>query len=220
MNNVFSFFDQIYCINLPEHANRWNGAMEEFKKVGIESRVHQIYVDSPHSTIMPPNITPAGYYGLTLSQLKIFGHALSVNAKNILIFEDDVCLKLDRLNELTNAIASLPNNWDLFFLGGIPHITLKTSSNNLAALTGGFEGAYAMAINGKTLLGYHDFYLNCMARMNPAHADRVTKAFMPQSNSYAMVPPFCGVRNILSTIDANKPKVAEKIENYWRINLK
>ncbi len=39
MQNLFSHFEAIYCINLDRRSDRWEAVQREFEKVGIRDRV-------------------------------------------------------------------------------------------------------------------------------------------------------------------------------------
>jgi len=77
--------------------------------------------------------------------------------KNILITEDDVVIRKDYEEEFGKAVAELPENWDLFYLGTLD--VNKPFSPNLPfsdhlEIARDRIGAHAMAINSKALLDF------------------------------------------------------------------
>jgi len=104
---INKFFDKIYCINLDERTDRWEKALNEFKKVGIEN-VERF------SAIKDEN----GATGCIKSHLTIIQKAKKENLNNVLIFEDDVLFLEKNISSIPKALEDLKNiEWDLFYFG-------------------------------------------------------------------------------------------------------
>ncbi len=120
MNNVFDFFDKIYCINLDSRTDRWIKCQEKFKKLGILDKVERFSA----CKFQHPNIQfkkLLGQAGCTLSHLSILKKALDNNYSNYLVLEDDFEIdetQTDFLLKLNNSLNELPSDWDILYLGG------------------------------------------------------------------------------------------------------
>lgn len=116
MKTLNDHFSKIFCINLDKRTERYEECLKEFKKINIE--VERISAIDGKPIFKEGLHKNAGAYGLMLTNIKIFENAIQNNYKNILILEDDVKFN-DNFNEIFNEkIKSLPDNWDLLYLGG------------------------------------------------------------------------------------------------------
>jgi glycosyltransferase involved in cell wall biosynthesis len=110
LENPFSFFDAIYCINLDRHRDRWEAAQNRFRALGIPRRIRRF----------PAFETPYSHHiGCALSHRAILAEAKQLGLRNVLVFEDDVRFSLDPLVELRNSLEELKQReWYTLYLGG------------------------------------------------------------------------------------------------------
>ncbi len=110
LQNPFSFFDAIYCINLDRQVDRWEAAQRRFQALGILRRVRRFpALDTPHSH----------HIGCALAHRAILAEAKLQGLQNVLVFEDDVQFSLDPLVELRNSLNELKQReWQTLYLGG------------------------------------------------------------------------------------------------------
>jgi hypothetical protein len=193
IENPFSFFDQIYCVNLPEATNRWTVVSEVFSKLGILERVQRCYTNPPAPEIFSPNADahhnyPArGMIGCTLSHVKILVDALARGFDRIFIFEDDVTLPSDAIDRIALALKELPPTWDIFYLGGEPIAPLTRTSNNLV-MTNKFWGSYAYGINRKCLVRLINSAFDNLSNTSwDGHLSIYTRGL----EKYCVYPPVC-----------------------------
>lgn len=119
MNN---YFDHIFCINLARRQDRKTQAIAEFAKHNIIVEFvdavdgKELQVDDMLS--IDGTKVSAGDIGCVLSHLKLAQLAQTRGYKNYFVFEDDA--ELDELFylKLQTFMLQLPQNWDLFYLGG------------------------------------------------------------------------------------------------------
>lgn len=109
------FFDEIYCINLPERTDRWKQCEDEFKKHNLDV----IRVEGSKGT--PINGLKSGEVGLTLTNVNILKSAKERGLNKILILEDDVVFIENFVEKFENKIELLPDSWDTIQLGGNHH---------------------------------------------------------------------------------------------------
>ena len=83
-SDCWAFFDKIYCISLDTRPDRRKQAEKQFADVGLLERVEFIIVEKH-----PVNQEK----GIFQSHMFCLSKGLKANARNILIFEDDVFFK-------------------------------------------------------------------------------------------------------------------------------
>ena len=144
MNNPFDFFDLIFYINLDTRQDRNKQSLEEFDKVGIKDRVKRI---SGFTVNEFTDRQKNAYFGDQLSHACGLEKAKREQARNCLIFEDDVHFVNDTLIILDQAVKQLPKNWGLFYLGVNTEMPSYQVSSRLAKLTFAYS-THAYAVNG------------------------------------------------------------------------
>ena len=119
--NVFDFFDGIYCINPDRNKSRWVKIQERFKKLGIENRAERFDATKNDLKYFGRKFKTGEkerHYATALSHLEIIKTAKQKNLDNVLIFEDDAEFLEFNPEHLKSAIRSLKGlDWKLFFLG-------------------------------------------------------------------------------------------------------
>jgi hypothetical protein len=126
----WSFLDAVYCISLKTRDDRAAGAAAQFHAAGL----------CQHVTFYRPDKHPRnGFIGGWASHRAVALQALARGVERTLIFEDDVLftrrLRPHTLRSVEHALANLPPDWTIFFLGHWPlsaypvrHNVLRTSS--------------------------------------------------------------------------------------------
>ena len=133
----FSYFKEIYCINLDSRPDRWDIVKEEFRKVDLLEKVRRI----------PGVEHEEGIIGCTMAHVSLVRHAKKKQLSNILIFEDDVKFIYHPRRNLKAAVKKLDKtNWGLFYLGSSAKNPIYKHSNHLVTSTG-FLTTHAYAIN-------------------------------------------------------------------------
>jgi hypothetical protein len=111
----WSFADAVYCISLAERDDRMAAAARELHRVGLCRRV-LFHRPTRHPTRVIEGIWEA--------HRAVARHALERDAERVLILEDDVRFTLDvtspRLARVGAAVARLPADWTIYFLGHWP----------------------------------------------------------------------------------------------------
>lgn len=113
IENPFSFFDAIFCINLDTDPGRWKNMQQRFERLGIANRVERF----------PAVETPESHHiGCTLSHRKVIDLASRRGLANVLVFEDDAVFRSDTVTRIRQDIEDLNRvrDWKLFYLGGVP----------------------------------------------------------------------------------------------------
>lgn len=123
----WDFFDRIYCITLQSRPDRRQLAENQFAILGILPRVEFVVV-SKHP------VNPE--QGIFQSHMRCLGKGLLQQARNILIFEDDVFFKGIDTDALAKACGFLESTgkWNAFFLGCITDGSKRTTDNHLARI--------------------------------------------------------------------------------------
>ena len=101
------FFDKIYVINLDHRTDRWEKVVNSFKSIGLDNYER-------YSAIKTDN----GWLGCNLSHLGVIEKSKENGYDNFLVFEDDFVLQDNFIESVTETIKQLPEDWDMFYLGG------------------------------------------------------------------------------------------------------
>lgn len=111
MENINSFFDKIYIINLPERTERLAQAKAELEAHGITE--YEVF-----AAIKATN----GRMGVYLTFYKLIEQAYFAGHKNIMVFEDDVQY-VQPLNGFFHVLAIFTTSiqYDIFYLGCNSH---------------------------------------------------------------------------------------------------
>lgn len=155
MENIFSYFDKIYCINLEERKDRWTNCQKQFIDLDICRKVERFnavkFKDSALSSKANSQI------GCTLSHYEIMKEVKKKNYSRVLVLEDDFLFtkSLEYLNiKLHKSICELPKKWDLFYFGsyfvkGYDYNPIEKYSENLVKVNTGFcTHALSYSLNG------------------------------------------------------------------------
>ncbi len=109
-DQVWDFFDKIYCISVCERQDRRITARKEFARVGLLQRVEFVLVDKH------PGNPEQGIYE---SHLDCMAKGLAAGAATMLFFEDDVIFRGFSRSSLRDCCAGLSAHagWNALFLG-------------------------------------------------------------------------------------------------------
>lgn len=106
-----NFFDEIYVINLLKREDRLLQTTKDFEEYEIPfTRISAIEDEN-------------GARGLRDTMTQLFTEAIAKGYKNILVFEDDAKVVVDKIwftMTMENIVAQLPENYHLCLLGGQP----------------------------------------------------------------------------------------------------
>lgn len=115
-NSLNDFFSKLYVINLDRRPDRYQQVSDEFNKIGaIVERIPGI--DGKTLSTSRRGMRQ-GAYALLLKHIELIKNASINKYENIIIFEDDVSFVPDFNKKFNEKIKYLPDDWDLFYLGG------------------------------------------------------------------------------------------------------
>jgi hypothetical protein len=120
MNNICSYFDAIYCINLDRRKDRWEEAMSEFNKWDINGVERVSAVDGKDIDLSKyPNRGKinTSELGLVLTNLNIITEADKLGHETILIVEDDAVFT-DDISRFDEYYSAVPEDWSMLYFGG------------------------------------------------------------------------------------------------------
>lgn len=113
--SFFEMFDNVYCVNLKHRQDRKVNILSQCAKYKLgKVEFFEAINGNEIENKYPIN---NGNYGLILSNIKILEDAKKNNYKQILILEDD-CYFTDEILNINTYIDMLPEDWDMFYLGG------------------------------------------------------------------------------------------------------
>lgn len=192
-------FGLSYCINLDNRKDRWEQVQEEFKKID--------FYPTRFSAIENEN-KPRG---CLQSHLAILKEARDKD-QNVLIFEDDVELRIDAIEIIESALDELSEiDWTLFYLGGNILKPFHQYSNHLAKLNH-CQSTHAYSANKKYLTPIIDFLEKNDFFIDVLYAEGI----VPYTNSYITVPMVAIQRASFSDIENKIMTYDIPIERYNR----
>lgn len=115
-STINKFFDAVLVTNLDHRTDRMDSLMPELEKFNIEASKTKTFNGHELFPTMPR--LEAGYKGTILTHLNALRYAKQNNLKNILILEDDVRFSEKYIHLLDEMIKELPEDWDMFYVGG------------------------------------------------------------------------------------------------------
>jgi GR25 family glycosyltransferase involved in LPS biosynthesis len=108
----WSFVDAIYCISLLNRPDRLATVVAEFHRVGL---CRDVIFYRPKRHLQDPIV------GIWESHSAVAHHACASGHGQVLVLEDDVrftrALRPRRLRSIARAMATLPTDWRIFYLG-------------------------------------------------------------------------------------------------------
>jgi GR25 family glycosyltransferase involved in LPS biosynthesis len=192
MNN---YFDKIYCINLDRRTDRWERCLEIFDELSlnVERFSATDYKDIKHLK----KTRDAIRYANLQSHKSLLKLAKSFRLNNILILEDDVEFVNDFKSKFNDKIKSLPDNWDMFYIGGLPKKKSKLIDKNIIK-SKHIVSCHSYAINSKCF----DFLIEKMTSLRTDGAvDNIYPKLQKYLNCYIMNPSLTYQRESFSDID-------------------
>jgi GR25 family glycosyltransferase involved in LPS biosynthesis len=120
----WEYFDKIYCISVKEREDRRAEARAQFARVGVLARV-EFSVVKRHPT--------NAEQGIYESHMNAIRSGIRGNAKNILIFEDDIMFDRfspDTLRRCTEFLSTNPT-WKILFLGCLVKGSRRTKNKSV-----------------------------------------------------------------------------------------
>ncbi|WDE14300.1 glycosyltransferase family 25 protein [Thalassomonas haliotis] len=200
--NVNDVFPLIVCLNLKRRSDRWHRMQARFAANQIDDVICFEAIDGTRSAVPDSWRSTPGAYGCLQSHVAIVEHARDLGVSSVLIFEDDVDFAEDFQNRLFAALAHLPGNWQMFFLGAIELEDPVPVSPGITRITKAYS-TFAYAI--------HQNLFEAFIQMNKGSDQLLDiNSFMLQKN----YPCYCA-SPYLAWVDSGYSDAQEKIENHW-----
>ncbi len=111
----FDYFDNVYCVNLEHRTDRKMNILSECDKYNLGEVQFFKAINGNLLNVNYPILK--GNVGLIMSNIEIIKDAKEKNYEKILILEDD-CYFTDEIKNINEYIEKLPEDWDMFYLGG------------------------------------------------------------------------------------------------------
>ena len=198
---AWGLFDQIYCITGEWSPKRKMLVLEQFRRVGLESRVTFFY----------GQLDSNGHRGAWAAHKGVAKKAQNCKFEKVLVFEDDIRFTEDfvsgysrYLREYAAFLETTPN-WEYFLFGHNPFATQATPTPRISRTHSWGMFAYAMSPAGMNKLA-NSVYPN-------AHGSTVDGIVYSSFNTYAFYPMVVQHSSGFSqTIKKNRP---ESLHDQW-----
>lgn len=168
---LFSCFDRIVVINLPERTDRRRQMQAELARAGVA-------IDDPRlrffKAIRPPDagLFPAiGARGCFLSHLQVIEEALGDGVQRLLVLEDDLELAPAACQpQPALAARLLAGDWDFAYAGHIESLGGDPQAPQWQRSEAPLMCAHFYALSARVLPDLRDYLRACMVRP-PGHPD-------------------------------------------------
>lgn len=170
MKRIIEYFDRAYIINLEDRQDRREGAIQEFRRLGIDAPSQNVRFYNAKRLNEKGPFPDVGTRGAFNSHRSVFELASRDALRNVLVFEDDVSFRdVDPLVE-DQIIAQLTHNeWDIVHFGYLSPVD-KDLDGPLVDFSKGVVGAHFYAVNGHFIDHLIEFMNQCEIRP-PGHPD-------------------------------------------------
>lgn len=174
-----SFFNRIYCINLPSRTDRRKHCERVFKK--LEWDVH-MFSASPGKVTGGSATVEANHAAIKLAHITLVSEALLDGLKNVLLFDDDILVAKDAVRHIESFLDVLPSDWELCYLGWMDWLDHKTHPHSITVQgVTEMNGVHAVGINRSIMFDY----LKAQAMMD-CHCDTALARYIqPNGKAYA-----------------------------------
>jgi hypothetical protein len=117
--NITRFFPRTVCINLDRRPDRWRRVCERFEQSGIGPVERFAAVDGERVAVPDAWEGLEGVYGCLRSHVEVVAAARADRLESLLVLEDDVEFAEDVGPRFARALAQVPDDWNILYLGGI-----------------------------------------------------------------------------------------------------
>ena len=197
----WGLFNQIYCITGKWSPERKMLVLEQFRRVGLESRVTFFY----------GRLDSNGHRGAWAAHKAVAKKAQKLQYRQVLVFEDDIRFTEDFVSEYSRYLREYAEfldatpSWDYFLFGHNPFATQVTSHSGISRTHSWGMFAYAMSPAG--------MYKLASSVYPKAHGNTVDGILYSSLNTYAFYPMVVHHSSSFSqTIKHNRP---EDLNDQW-----
>jgi GR25 family glycosyltransferase involved in LPS biosynthesis len=185
---LHTYVDKVYLINRDERTDRLVKATLQLKRANTEFErfpaVDGNLLEEPERyKYLDPKFWNRGALGLVCSTIGIIKDAKEKKYKSILIFEDDIELSSTACSTVENYINTIPDDWDMIFLGCIHRKKPEIILPRIARVTDSIY-CHAYLINERI----YDIYLESLERKNKPIDLVTTEDIQIRKKSYCIIP--------------------------------
>ena len=207
-------FDKSYCIHYPNDDRR-RDVEKQFNMVGIDPEY--VHAARPWHKFNVTNMrrNPPIEFACNMSHIKAV--IKSFNDERPIFFEDDVVFSQDWQAELNLAFDSIPEYWDILYLGGHPREATHHVGGNLYKVKT-FSCAEAYAFNHGAQRRFIDFWCDHIGKENGMY-DFILGDFAAQNHAFAIYPMITKQANVYSEIARRKDDKTALVSRGWLKNI-
>jgi glycosyl transferase family 25 len=133
--NIARWFPRTVCINLDRRPDRWRRVCDRFERSGIGPVERFAAVDGEQIPVPDGWDAIRGVYGCLRSHIEVVAAARADRLDSVLVFEDDVEFAADLGRRFARALAQVPDDWSILYLGGIHRAPPRPVGDAVARVT-------------------------------------------------------------------------------------
>ena len=189
---INQLFKNTYVISLPHRIDRQESVKKEIGKLPIFYSFYE-GINGHESNYNGPLLK--GEYGVKATHIEILKRCIEENLESCFIFEDDVELHENILEELERSLQNIPSNVDMLYLGASHHVKPDLIKDNVYKVNHSYC-AHAVFINKSVFKLLKD---SLIANEN-LPLDVIYAIIQPNINAYAIFPHLAWQKNTYSDI--------------------
>lgn len=187
--DLADYFDRVICINLKRRADRLASFHQELAEKGWPFRKPTVFeaIDYQKVPVSLGWAQGGGAHGCRQSHIAVLQSALMDDVHNLLVLEDDLCMRSSFIEECEKFFAAVPKDWDQLMLGG-QHMTQSGDPPHVApgiVRCLNCQRTHAYAIHGRMM---RDLYALWNSPGCQTHIDHVMGPIQGRYRVYAPDP--------------------------------
>lgn len=192
MASIFSAFDSIRIISLPDRRDRRAEISREFSRIGLKVGVPPVRLFDAIRPAGANGFPSVGAHGCYLSHLQVLREAIADGTRHLMVFEDDALFtkEVRHADKLLDLCKS--DDWDFLYPGHVM-LTAKPGPLQWIAKDDWLMCTHAYAVNRRVMQPLVTYLEECLARPvdhpdgGPMHLDAAYNHFMqnhPEVRTY------------------------------------
>ena len=197
--DLANFFDRCVVISLKRRNDRLNSFWEQLKKHGWPFREPEVF-EAVDGSVVP---TPPGWkggsgaWGCCQSHRAVLQRAIMDGVENLLVMEDDMCMRSSFLREIEVFLSTIPQDYNGLMLGG-QHLQRPIPVKPGIVRCTNCQRTHAYSMRGSYL---KDLYAHWCSPAQSTHIDHTMGPFQVRYRIYAPEPLIFGQARTRSDIN-------------------
>lgn len=157
---INNYFERVYCVNLRRRQDRLKIMQQNVEDVEWPFNPIQYVPAVDGQLVRPPEWWNSGWgaWGCFRTHVRLIEDCLNDGVESVLLLEDDATFPSDFVEQVTQFLQRVPNDWGMLYLGG-QHLRVNTQeptvvphTDNMVYRPFNVNRTHAWALRGKMML--------------------------------------------------------------------